>query len=78
MWTDDRSELSLTRIRSMALIKFNTNQTCIEFYNSIKGQPDILKAIKSGKKYEQNAIRMNTRALQLRDNNDIENSDDYC
>lgn len=67
MWTNDRSELTLTRIRSMALIKFNTNQTCLEFFGSIKDQPDILQAIKSGKKYEQNTIRMNNRALQLND-----------
>lgn len=65
MWSDDRSELTLARIRSMALIKFNTNQTCIEFFNSIKDQPDILQAIKGGKKYEQNTIRLNNRALQL-------------
>lgn len=78
IWSDDRSELTLNRIRSMALIKFNSNQTCIEFFNSIRDQPDILRAIKNGDKYKQNNIRMNNRALQLSDAVDVETSDVCC
>lgn len=51
MWTNYRSELSLDRIKSMMTIKFNTDQTCLEFHDSIKNRPDILKAIKSNGKY---------------------------
>lgn len=51
MWTQERSELSLQRVASMALIKFNTKQSCIEFYNSIKENRPVLEAIKSGGKY---------------------------
>jgi hypothetical protein len=47
MWANYRSELSVDRIKAMMTIKFNTNQTCLEFYESIKNRPDILKAIKS-------------------------------
>ena len=60
----------------MALIKFNTNQTCLEFYNTIKDQPDILRAIKGGNKYEQNTVRMNSRALQL--NSEFDDSEKGC
>lgn len=56
MKSDDRSDLMLTRIRSMALIKFKKNQTCFEFFNTIKDQLDILPATKGGKIYEQNTI----------------------
>lgn len=64
----------------MALIKFNTNQTCVDFFNSIKNQPDILQALKSGQKYEQNTIRMNNRALQLNDDDraEVESPDNCC
>lgn len=65
MWTNVRSELTLTRIRSLMLIKFNCNQTCLEFFNTIKEQNDILQAISSGDKYKENKSRMEHRALQL-------------
>lgn len=61
MWSSDRSELTLTRIRSMMLVKFNTNQTCIKFFNAIKNQPEILQG---GKKYEENSTRMNNRSAR--------------
>lgn len=51
MWTDDRSELTMKRIQSLAMIKFNTNQSCTEFYSFLKDQPDVLQAIKSKQKY---------------------------
>lgn len=75
MWSNDRSELALTRIRSMALVKFNTNQTCTEFFNAIKNEPSILRAIKGGKKYEESSIRMKNKVLQLnqqQNNSEIE------
>lgn len=52
MWTQERSELKLQRIAAMALIKYNTNQSCIEFYQSIKGNRSVLDAIRSGEKYK--------------------------
>lgn len=58
----------------MALIKFNTNQTCIEFFNEIKNDPAILRAIKGGQKYKESATRMHSRVLQL--NQEIDNSRD--
>lgn len=81
LWTNDRSELSLTRIRSLMLIKFNCNQNCLEFYNNIKEQRDILNAINSGEKYKEDKTRMTHRALQLgsgRFENDEEEEEDEC
>lgn len=52
MWTQERSELTLERIKSMVIIKFNTSQSCIEFYDSIKENAPVLEAIKSGEKYK--------------------------
>lgn len=51
MWTNQRSELSVDRVKSMMTIKFNTNETCLEFHEAIKCRPDILGAIKSNSKY---------------------------
>ena len=47
------------------LIKFNCNQSCLDFFQSIKAQRDILHAISSGEKYVENNNRMQQRALQL-------------
>lgn len=51
MWTDDRSQLQITKVKSLALIKFNTKETCVQFYGKISKQTDVLRAIKSGNKY---------------------------
>lgn len=56
MWTQERSELRLQRITAMAKIKYNTNQSCIEFYHSIKGNTSVLNAIRSGEKYTKSII----------------------
>ena len=78
LWTNDRSELTLTRIRSLALIKFNCNQTCMEFFNGIKETTDILRAIQSGGKYIQTKSRIKSRALILNDDQIINSIDDKC
>lgn len=77
LWTNDRSELTIMKIRSLALIKFNCNQTCLDFFASIQSEPDVLRAIKSGDKYKENKIRMTFRALQL-NTNELNDSEDCC
>lgn len=72
MWSNQRSDLSLERVKSMMTIKFNTDQTCLEFYEIIKCRPDILKAIKSDTKYT-NTRNMIQVPLQLREDEDIVN-----
>lgn len=50
-WTDDRSALKMSTVKSLALVKFNTKETCVQFYNKISKQTDVLRAVKSGQKY---------------------------
>lgn len=58
------------------MIKFNTHQACTDFYNSIKNQPDILRAIKSGEKYNYNKVIKTNGTLQLANNMDENDSSD--
>lgn len=60
----------------MAMIKFNTNQTCIEFYNAIKDQVEVLQAIKSKDKYSVHVKPKPCGVLRLADNNDMGNTKD--
>lgn len=56
VWTQEHSELRLERTASITLIKFNTSQSCTDFYRSIKENTAVLEAIKSGKKYKNTTV----------------------
>lgn len=77
MWTKERSELSVKRIASMEMVKYNTNQSCVEFYQSIKDNLTVLEAIKSGEKYSKAKVK-NQQILPLQLNTEINNSMPCC
>lgn len=64
----------------MMTVKFNTKQSCMDFYKTIREQPDVLRAIKSGEKYKFNSKnKSNNNPLQLVDSQIFEiESDDEC
>lgn len=70
----------MEKVKAMAVIKFNTNQTCADFYNSVKSQTDILRAVKSGQKYHYNKLTNTNGTLQLAENTNVEYdlSDEFC
>lgn len=72
IWTKQRSELNVKRIASMELVKYNTNQSCVEFYQSIKENPAVLTAIKSGEKYQKSQVN-NQQIPPLQLNKDSSN-----
>lgn len=57
MWTQQRSELNIKRIESMAMVKYNTSQSCTEFYELVKKNGAILEAIRKGEKYEKAKVK---------------------
>lgn len=65
MWTEERSELTQKRIESMALIKYNSNQSCTDFYYAIKQDITVLEAIRSGKKYTHSKVSGHSSCLPL-------------
>lgn len=62
----------------MALIKFICDQTCMEFFSAIREEPDILRAIQSGQKYQQSQNRIKNRALQLSNDPVVGTIDKEC
>lgn len=62
----------------MALIKFNCDQACMEFFSAIREEPDILRAIQSGQKYQQSQNRIKNRALQLNNDAIVVTNDKEC
>lgn len=75
IWTNDRSELTMDRIQSLAMIKFNSDQTCTDFYSILKTQPDVLRAIKSNEKYPAKKNAMNFKLLPLAANERVDIDD---
>lgn len=51
-WTNERNRLSVDTVESILICLYNYNKTCSEFYEYVKLQPDLLKAVKSSEKYE--------------------------
>lgn len=54
-WTDEKSRLSIQKLKAILMIKYNIRMNCIEFYQSIKNMPNILRKIKDGQKYKPTA-----------------------
>lgn len=51
-WTDERNRLSVETIQNILICQYNYNQTCVEFYEYVKNNPELLKAAKSSEKYQ--------------------------
>lgn len=52
-WTKERNRLSVESIRAILLTQYNLKHfTCEEFYNTICGEFNFLKAVASGQKYK--------------------------
>ena len=53
IWTADKTQLSVSTLKSLLLLKCNFKQSCLEFYNFLKSSPELLKKIISSEKYKQ-------------------------
>ena len=53
IWTADKTQLSVSTLKSLLLLKCNFKQSCLEFYNFLKSSPELLKKIISIEKYKQ-------------------------
>lgn len=51
MWTEPKSNLGITELKAMVMTKYNCTQSCIDFYNAIKTNKEVLQAITSNQKY---------------------------
>ena len=50
IWTADKTQLSVSTLKSLLLLKCNFKQSCLEFYNFLKSSPELLKKIISSEK----------------------------
>lgn len=71
-WTSERSELSFGNIKSMAILKFNLNMSCLEFYQSIKNDIVTLKEIKGSEKYKKKTNIVSYLPLRTIDEVDVD------
>ena len=53
IWTADKTQLSVSTLKSLLLLKCNFKQSCLELYNFLKSSPELLKKIISSEKYKQ-------------------------
>ena len=52
IWTDDKSQLKVSTLKSLLMLKFNVKLSCLDFYNMLKSSPELLKKIITSEKYE--------------------------
>ena len=43
IWTADKTQLSVSTLKSLLLLKCNFKQSCLEFYNFLKSSPELLE-----------------------------------
>lgn len=51
-WTSEKSQMKLSTLEAIMQVYTNFNETCSEMFQFLKGQPQILKAILSSRKYD--------------------------
>lgn len=51
-WSSDKTQIHLETIKSVLNLKMNVNLSCCQYYEYLKSNEDILKAIHSSQKYE--------------------------
>lgn len=51
IWSDDKSQLQIETLKCILYVRYNIKMTCLEFYNFLKNQPQMLQAIGSNAKY---------------------------
>lgn len=56
VWTVDKARLEIPTIRSMLIVKYNMELSCVEFYNMLKENPALLNKISSSKKYDRDEV----------------------
>ncbi|XP_047036755.1 protein FAM200B-like [Helicoverpa armigera] len=54
LWTSEKTQLQISVLKAMLIIKVNIKKTCQEFHSYLKSSPDILKKICSSDKYKYN------------------------
>lgn len=52
IWTSDKTRLKIETLKNMLYAKYNIKLTCIEFYNFLKGNPELLVKIAGQDKYQ--------------------------
>lgn len=55
-WTDEKSNLKVETLKAILTTKVNLKMTCINFFQWIKEQPDLLRKIHSREKYKLRTI----------------------
>ena len=51
LWTEEKTQLRVSTLKSLLILKFNVKLSCLEFYNMLKTKPELLKKIISSEKY---------------------------
>lgn len=54
LWTQEKTQLQVSVLKAMLIIKVNVRKSCQEFYTYLKSSPAILKQICASEKYKKN------------------------
>ena len=51
VWTSEKSKLSVETLKAILCVKYNSTNSCEDFYNILKNDNNLHKQIHSNKKY---------------------------
>jgi hypothetical protein len=52
IWGSDKGQMKLETVESMLNVRYNSNQTCKEFFDSIKDDKKVLRQVHESAKYK--------------------------
>ena len=52
IWTIDKSQLNVSTLKALLILKYNFKHSCLDFYKLLKSTPDLLTKIISSEKYK--------------------------
>lgn len=55
IWTPEKGKLTIENVRARLMVKFNWEESCLDFHQKIKDDTDFLNKIRSSDKYSLNA-----------------------
>lgn len=63
IWTPEKGRMKIENVRARVMVKFNWNDTCLEFYRKIKDDAVFLKKTQSVDKYKMNSVDLFKKSI---------------
>lgn len=73
-WTDEKTRLKIETLKAILTIKINLKMSCLQFYEYLTSNPEMLRQIASKEKYKTRTV--DGKIFEIEDNSDDDKSND--